>query len=118
MAVRPRLSPSSIASRYGSQKLVDGMGLGFSASEALPATPNPVVTPLAGFAVAFAFPLLERFSGVGLGWGLGLVLGLGLGLTVASLAASDPVVTSLAGFAGGCRPHAPGGRTAIPTAFR
>src|SRR5579883_2800882 len=106
MAVRPRLSPSSIASRYGSQKLVDGMGLGFSASEALPATPNPVVTPLAGFAVAFAFPLLERFSG------------LGLGLTVASLAASDPVVTSLAGFAGGCRPHAPGGRTAIPTAFR
>src|SRR5579883_2828698 len=110
MAVRPRLSPSSIASRYGSQKLVDGMGLGFSASEALPATPNPVVTPLAGFAVAFAFPLLERFSGLG--------LGLGLGLTVASLAASDPVVTSLAGFAGGCRPHAPGGRTAIPTAFR
>src|SRR5579885_3338062 len=110
MAVRPRLSPSSIASRYGSQKLVDGMGLGFSASEALPATPNPVVTPLAGFAVAFAFPLLERFSGLG--------LGLGLGLTVASLAASDPVVTSFAGFAGGCRPHAPGGRTAIPTAFR
>src|SRR5579883_3242077 len=116
MAVRPRLSPSSIASRYGSQKLVDGMGLGFSASEALPATPNPVVTPLAGFAVAFAFPLLERFSGLGLGLWLGL--GLGLGLTVASLAASDPVVTSLAGFAGGCRPHAPGGRTAIPTAFR
>src|SRR5579883_1612838 len=114
MAVRPRLSPSSIASRYGSQKLVDGMGLGFSASEALPATPNPVVTPLPGFAVAFAFPSLARFSGLGLGLGWGL----GLGLTVASLAASDPVVTSLAGFAGGCRPHAPGGRTAIPTAFR
>jgi hypothetical protein len=32
----------------------------------------------------------------------------------------NPVVTSsaLAGFAGGRRPHAPGGRTAIPAAFR
>src|SRR6266849_1185386 len=106
MALRPRLSPSSIASRYGSQKLVDGTGLGFSASEALPSAPNPVVTSLAGFEVAFAFPLLERFSGLGLGWGLGLA--------VAGLAASDPVVTSLAGFAGARRPHAPGGRTAIP----
>ena len=59
-----------------------------------------MVTSLAGFAVVFAFPLSERFSG--------------LGLIVASPAASDPVVTSLAGFAGGRRPHAPGGRTAIP----
>src|SRR5258705_1666672 len=43
----------------------------------------------------------------------------GLGLTVlAGFAASDPVVTSLAGFAGGRRPHPPGGRTAIPAAFR
>ena len=53
---------------------------------------------------AFAFPFVERFSG--------------LGLTVAGFAASDPVVTSLAGFAGGRRPHAPGGRTPIPAAFR
>ena len=29
-----------------------------------------------------------------------------------------PVVTSLAGFAGARRPHAPGGRTPIPAAFR
>jgi hypothetical protein len=44
-----------------------------------------------------------------------------LGLTVlAGFAASDPVVTpfSLAGFAGGRRPQAPGGRTPIPAAFR
>jgi hypothetical protein len=61
---------------------------------------------LAGFEVsAFAVHFEERFSG--------------LGLTVlAGFVASDPVVTSLAGFAGGRRPHAPGGRTPIPAAFR
>jgi hypothetical protein len=44
---------------------------------------------------------------------LGLIVGVGF-------AASDPVVTSfsLAGFAGGRRPHAPGGRIPIPAAFR
>jgi len=95
-----------------SHKLVDGTGLRGLRSEALNSTPNPVVTAfsLAGFAVlAFAFPFVERFSG------------LGLGLTVlAGFAASDPVVTpfSLAGFAGGRRPQAPGGRTPIPAAFR
>jgi hypothetical protein len=54
---------------------------------------------LAGFEVAFAFPFKERFSGLGL-------------TALAGSAASDPVVTSfsLAGFAGGRRPHAPGGR--------
>src|SRR4030095_1245720 len=102
MAVRPRLSPSSIASRNGSQALTDRAGLGFFVPGPPNSTPNPVITPLAGFEGVFAFPLLEGF------WGLGL------GLTVASWAASDPVVTSLAGFAGGRRPHAPGGRTAIP----
>ena len=47
------------------------------------------------------------------------VLGLGL-IGGGGFAASDPVVTSfsLAGFAGGRRPHAPGGRTPIPAAFR
>src|SRR5262249_23991294 len=30
----------------------------------------------------------------------------------------DPVVTSLAGFAGTCRPQAPAARTAMPAAFR
>src|SRR5260370_14151546 len=112
MALRPWLRPSSIASRNGSHKLVDGTGWGGCCSEAFNSTPNPVVTSsaLAGFAVlAFAFPLVERFSGLG----LGLTVGVGF-------AASDPVVTSfsLAGFAGGRRPHAPGGRTPIPAAFR
>jgi hypothetical protein len=89
---------------------MDGTGWEDSCSESLNSTPNPVVTAfsLAGFAVlAFAFPFVERFSG--------------LGLTVlASFAASDPVVTpfSLAGFAGGRRLQAPGGRTPIPAAFR
>jgi len=57
-----------------------------------------VVTTLAW--AGFAFSLVERFSG------LGLIVGVGF-------AVSDPVVTSfsLAGFAGGRRPHAPGGRT-------
>jgi hypothetical protein len=51
------------------------------------------------------FSLLERFSGLGF-----------TGLD--GFAASDPGVTSLAGFAGARRPHAPGGRTPIPAAFR
>src|SRR5260370_28862814 len=97
-----------MASRNGSQKLADRIRLGFSTSRPVDSTPNPVVTTLAGFALfAFAFPLVERFSG------------LGLGLTVlATWPASDPVVTWLAGFAGARRPHAPGGRTPIPAAFR
>src|SRR6202049_5096676 len=67
MELRPWLRPSSIASRNGSHKLVDGTGLRGLRSEALNSTPNPVVTAfsLAGFAVlAFAFPLVERFSGL------------------------------------------------------
>jgi hypothetical protein len=69
MALRPWLRPSSIASRNGSLKLVDGTGWGGCCSEALNSTPNPVVTSsaLAGFAAAFAFPFEGRFSGLGLG---------------------------------------------------
>src|SRR6266478_6295307 len=101
-----------MASRNGSQALADRIRLGFSTSRPVDSTPNPVVTALAGFEVAFAFPFEERFSGLG--------LGLGVGLIVVGSAASDPVVTSfsLAGFAGDRRPHAPGGRTPIPAAFR
>jgi hypothetical protein len=56
MALRPRLGPKSMASRYGSQALGPGT------------TAQSVITwfSLAGFEVAFAFPLLERFSGLGL----------------------------------------------------
>ena len=58
-----------------------------------------MVTSLAGFALlAFAFSFVEKVSGLGLA-----VLSTG--------PVSDPVVTSLAGFAGARRPHAPGGRT-------
>src|ERR1700726_3336289 len=115
MALRPWLRPSSIASRNGSLKLVDGTGWGGCRSEALNSTPNPVVTSLAlaGFAVACAFPFAGRFSGLGLElqsrW-----------TVLTGFAASDPVVTSasLAGFAGARRPQAPGGRTPIPAALR
>src|SRR5712692_121142 len=103
MALLSRLRPSSIASRNGSHKLVDGTGRGGCCSEAFNSTPNPVVTSsaLAGFAVVFAFPFEGRFSGLG--------LGLGLQSTVLTgFAAPDPVVTSvsLAAFAGARRPHA------------
>src|SRR5438128_12675754 len=110
-ALRSRLRLSSIASRNGSQKLVDRARFASFGVESLNSTPNPVVTSfsLAGFAVsAFAFPFVERFS----------VLVLVLVLVLAGFVMSDPVVTSLAGFAGGRRPHIRGGRTPIPAAFR
>src|ERR1035437_5894758 len=108
-ALRPRLSPKSMASRYGSQALGPGT------------TAESVITSfsLAGFEVAFAFPLVERFSGLGLGLGLGLQLGSrGSGITgMAGFAAPESVITSLAGF-GLHLPKPLGGRTAIPAAFR
>src|ERR1035437_4975726 len=114
-AFRPRLSPKSMASRYGSQAL------------GLVTSSESVITSLGGFEVAFAFPLVERFSGLGLGLRLMLMLGLGLtlrlgsrgsGITgMAGFAAPESVITSLAGF-GARRPQPLGGRTAIPAAFR
>src|SRR5579864_577989 len=101
-----------MASRYDSQALEPGLRFeeATGAEETAPAssrwnglrsviTSGSVITSLAGFEVGFAFPLVERFSG--------LVLGLPLG----------SVITSLAGFAAR-RPQPPGGRTAIPAAFR
>src|ERR1039458_9534467 len=105
MAFRPRLIPKSMASRYGSQAL------------GLVTTAESVITSfsLAGFEVAFAFPLVERFSGLGLQLTLG---SRGSGSTgMAGLAAPESVITSLAGF-GSHRPQPLGGRTAIPAAFR
>ena len=53
MALRSRLRPSSIASRNGSQKLLDRAGFESFGLESLNSTPNPVVTSsaLAGFQV-------------------------------------------------------------------
>ena len=79
---------------------------GISILEALNSTPNPVVTGMAGFEVsAFAFPLAERFSGLGL-------------TRIAGFAVSEPVVTGMAGFAVLWPPGLPGRRTAIPAAVR
>src|SRR5260370_41184431 len=101
MALRPWLRPSSIASRNGSLKLVDGTGWGDSCSESLNSTPNPGVTSsaLAGFAVAFPFEGRVSRLGVGLGVGLGMQ---SRGTVLIGFAASAPGVTSrsLAGFAG------------------
>src|SRR5215469_10715965 len=103
IALRPRLRPSSMNSRNGSQAVGD---LGFSGSVPLNPTPNPVVTCMAGFeSWRLLFLLLGRFSGLMLQF-------------CAASSGFDPVVTSLAGFAGTCRPQAPGARMAMPAAFR
>jgi hypothetical protein len=81
MAFRPRLSPSSMASRKGSH--AEGVEIRGFDPYLLNSTPNPVVTSLAGFAV-LVFPLEGRVSG------LGLLLLLGL---EADGGAVDPVVT-------------------------
>src|SRR5262249_55696403 len=75
-------------------------------------TSESVITSLAGFEVAFAFPFVEGVSG--------LVLGLPLGSKFAAMAdfsAPKSVITSLAGFAAR-RPQPPGESTTIPAAFR
>src|SRR5271166_5467121 len=127
-AFRPRLSPNSMASRQGSQALARGLGCGDAAcprpvsGARAPTssgwrglrsaiTSESVITSLAGFEVAFAFPLLERFSGSGLGLGESGITG------IAGFAAPESVITSLAGF-GARRPQPLGGRTPIPAAFR
>src|SRR5260370_25921632 len=99
----PGLIPKWMASRYGSQAL------------GLVTTAESVITSfsLAGFEVAVAFPLVERFSGLGLQLG-----SRGSAITaVTGFAAPESVITSLAGF-GACRPQPLTGRTAIPAAFR
>ena len=75
-------------------------------------TSESVITSLAGFEVGFAFPFVEGFSG--------LVLGLPLGSVIARMTgfpAPKSVITWLAGFAARL-PQPPGGRTAIPAAFK
>src|SRR5262250_884212 len=112
-----------MASRYGSQALALGLRCGDAtgAEGTAPTssrwkglrsmiTSESVVTSLAGFEVGFAFPLIERFSGLVLGLSLGLVI-----TGMAGFAAPKSVITSLAGFAAR-RPQPPGGRTAIPAA--
>ena len=91
MAFRPRPSPCSISSRYGSQTLVArscwpvGGEIGW---------PESVVTPMAGFASE------------------GSVV-----TSLAGFAGSGSVVTPMAGFAGVRRPH-PGRHTTTPADFR
>src|ERR1035437_10854028 len=85
-ALRPQLIPNSMASRYGSQALEPGT------------TAESVITSfsLAGFEVALAVPLLERFSGLGLGLGLGFRASGTTGIV--GFAAPESVLTSFGGF--------------------
>src|ERR1035438_6390128 len=77
-ALRPRLSPNSMASRYAVQALALGLRCGEAtcSEEEAPTssrwrglgsviTSESVITSLAGFEVAF--PLAAGFSGLGLG---------------------------------------------------
>ena len=138
MALRPRESPSSIASRCTAHALADADG---GTASAAGATPKSVVTSMAGFEwarsapspVASAAPVVTSTSG-GASPESGRVANSAPKSVVTSLAgfaetgslvdsgggfaAAESVITSLAGFAGGCRPQLPGGRKAIPAAFR
>src|SRR5438132_14207270 len=67
----------------------------FSGSLPLNPTPKSVITAMAGFEVAFAFPFVERFSGLGLGLRLKLRAPANPGM--AGFAASEPVITSIYG---------------------
>ena len=68
MALRSRLRPNSMISRKGSQALAEHALFEFSDSLPLNPTPKSVITAMAGFEVALAFPFVDRFSG--LGWKL------------------------------------------------
>src|ERR1700733_3879343 len=94
IALRPRDSSNSIISRYASLALL----------QRLPACPGnvtpgkkPVITSLAGFGCSAGLepekPVITSLAGLEL---------------------SEPVVTEVAGFAGGLRPQPPGVRNAIP----
>src|ERR1035437_3491773 len=99
MALRPRESPSSIASRYGQQALAEGLrpggGSGTTVAPAANPAPKSVIGSLAGFG----------------GNGSGVA-------PLAGFIAAESGITSLGGFAGDCRPQPPGGRKAILEAFK
>src|SRR5271157_893343 len=90
LALRPLLSESSMKSRKGSQALALGLRPGAGTRR------ESGDTALAGFGL----PAGPAAVGASLN------------------SAPKSVDTSLAGFAGGRRPHDPGGRTATPAAFR
>src|SRR5947209_18519194 len=100
LALRPRQSHPSRASRWGSQALADGLLSGCGAGAAATvgtahSTPESGVTALTGFA--------ENGSAL---------------TSPAGWAEPGSGVTSLVGFAGGAFPQAPGGRRATPAARR
>ena len=90
----------------------------FEFSDSLPLNPTPksVITSMAGFEVAVAFPFVERFSGLGLG--LGLRLRESANPARADFAASEPVITPMAAFALLSRLHLPGGHISTPAPLR
>src|SRR3974390_588111 len=140
-ALRPRLSPNSIASREESQALALGLRCGEAsgADETAPTssggrglrsviTSESVITSLAGFAVVFAVAgaqekretreaKAEAFSKAASSPSFPRLASANSFTAVAAFSAPKSVITLLAGFAAR-RPHPPGERTAIPAAFR
>src|ERR1035441_9671785 len=108
MALRPRASPSSISSRYGSQALAEGLRVGGTAGTGAGFAPGSVIASLAGFAAAES-PGRARVGGCGAGSGE---------TSEAGFPTPKSVITSLAGFGTALRPQPPGGRIAIPAAFK
>src|SRR3974390_2292390 len=140
-ALRPRLSPNSIASREDSQALALGLRCGEAtdADETAPTssggrglrsviTSESIITSLAGFAVVFAVAgavekwetpeaKAEAFSKAASSPSFPRLASANSFTAVAAFSAPKSVIFSLAGFAAR-RPHPPGERTAIPAAFR
>ena len=90
------------------------MPFDFSGSLPLNPTPKSVITAMAGFEVAVALPFVERFSGLG----LRLRLRGSANPKMAGFAASELVITSMAGFALLSRLHLPGGHISTPAPLR
>src|ERR1700724_1982545 len=97
MALRSRFRPSLMISRYGAQVLAEPMAFEFSGALPLNPTPKSVITAMAGFELAVPFPLVGRFSGLGLG---------------------GPLDSAMAGFALPSRFHLPGGHISTPAPRR
>src|SRR5260370_20551376 len=100
IALRPRFSPSSMTSRYGSQLLTDRL----------------LFSALLGYEIGLERRSEEPESGVTSLAGFGKWEAVTASLT--GFASPASVVTSLASFAGSPRPRPPPGRTKIPPAVR
>jgi len=92
------------------QALAEPTPCEFSDDAPLNPAPKSVINGMAGFEVVLAVPFLSRFSGLGLGGSANPGR--------AGFAASEPVITPMAGFAFLSRFHLPGGHISTPAPRR